>query len=352
MFKFLSGLFSRDIGIDLGSANTVVYVKGRGITIDEPSVLAVRKVGGAKGKREVIAFGSPAKKMIGKTPIGIETVRPMQHGVIADFDMTEQMVGRYMREANYGRRMMAHPRVAICVPAGVTEVEKRAVVDAVLGAGAREAFVVEEPLAAALGTGLPINEPRGNMVVDIGGGTSEVAVLSLGGVVLSNSLRAAGDDIDAAIISVMRQSYTLSIGESTAEEVKCAIGSVIPLEEELEMEVKGRDLMDGLPKVVNVTSNEVREAIEPIICRIEDMLRYALEQTPPELVKDIVDQGFVLTGGSAQLRGLNIRFSDVVNVPVHMADAPLYSVALGLGKLLETVDRGDKIDVTVDHSVV
>ena len=351
MFKFLSGIFSRDIGIDLGSANTVVYVKGRGIVIDEPSVLAVRKVG-PKGKKDVIAFGSLAKKMIGKTPIGIETIRPMQHGVIADFDMTEQMVGHYMSEANQGRRVMAHPRVAICVPAGVTEVEKRAVVDATLGAGAREAFVVEEPLAAALGTGLPINEPRGNMVVDIGGGTSEVAVLSLGGVVLSNSLRAAGDDIDAAIISMMRQNYTLSIGESTAEEVKCRIGSVAPLDEELEMEVKGRDLMDGLPKVVNVTSGEVREAIESIICRIEDMLRYAIEQTPPELVKDIVDQGFVLTGGSAQLRGLNTRFSDAINVPVHIAEVPLYSVALGLGKLLETVDRGGKITVTVDHSAV
>jgi rod shape-determining protein MreB len=351
MFKFLSGVFSRDIGIDLGSANTVVYVKGRGIVIDEPSVLAIRKTG-FKGKKEVIAFGSPAKKMIGKTPMGIQTVRPMQHGVIADFDMTEQMVGHYMNEANRGRKMMAHPRVAICVPAGVTEVEKRAVVDATLGAGAREAFVVEEPLAAALGTGLPINEPMGNMVVDIGGGTSEVAVLSLGGVVLSNSLRAAGDDIDAAIISMLRQNYTLSIGESTAEEIKCAIGSVIQLDQELEMEVKGRDLMDGLPKVVSVTSAEVRDSIETIILRIEDMLRYAVEQTPPELVKDIVDQGFVLTGGSAQLRGLNVRFSDAINVPVHMAEAPLYSVALGLGKLLETVDNGDKIAVTVDHSTV
>jgi rod shape-determining protein MreB len=351
MFKFLSGIFSRDIGIDLGSANTVVYVKGRGVTIDEPSVLAIRKIG-SKGKKDIIAFGHPAKKMIGKTPQGIETVRPLQHGVIADFDMTEKMVGYYMSSANQGRHMMAHPRVAICVPACVTEVEKRAVVDATLGAGAREAFVVEEPLAAALGTGLPINEPRGNMVVDIGGGTSEVAVLSLGGVVISNSLRAAGDDIDNAIVSMMRQNYTLSIGESTAEEVKMAIGSVIPLESELEMEVKGRDLMDGLPKVVMVTSNEVRDAIEPIVCRIEDMLRYAVEQTPPELVKDIVDQGLVLTGGSSQLRGLSARFSDVINVPVHMAESPLYSVALGLGKLLETVDRGDKIAVTVDHSTV
>jgi rod shape-determining protein MreB len=238
------------------------------------------------------------------------------------------------------------------VPAGVTEVEKRAVVDATLGAGAREAFVVEEPLAAALGTGLPINEPKGSMVVDLGGGTSEIAVLSLGGIVLSNSLRAAGDDIDAAIISMMRQNYTLSIGESTAEEVKCAIGSVIPLEEEIEMEVKGRDLMDGLPKVVNVTSGEVRDSIEPIILRIEEMLRYAIEQTPPELVKDIVDHGFVLTGGTSQLRGLNARFSDAINVPVHMAESPLYSVAFGLGRLLETVDSGEKIAVTVDHSAV
>jgi rod shape-determining protein MreB len=350
MFKFLSGIFSRDIGIDLGSANTVVYVKGKGISIDEPSVIAVRKTG-HKGRKDVIAFGHPAKRMIGKTPHGIETIRPLMHGVIADFDMTEQMVGHYMTAANHGRRMMAHPRVAICVPACVTEVEKRAVVDATLGAGAREAFVIEEPLAAALGTGLPINEPRGNMVVDIGGGTSEVAVLSLGGVVISNSLRSAGDDIDSAIVSMMRQSYTLSIGDSTAEGVKVAIGSVAPLETELEMEVKGRDLMDGLPKVVTVTSAEVREAIDPIICRIEDMLRYAVEQTPPELVKDIVDQGLVLTGGSSQLRGLAPRFSDVMNVPVHMAEHPLYSVALGLGKLLETVDRGDKIAVTVDRSV-
>jgi rod shape-determining protein MreB len=349
MFKFLSGLFSRDIGIDLGSANTVVYVKGKGISIDEPSVIAVRKAG-PKGRKDVIAFGHPAKRMIGKTPQGIDTIRPLLHGVIADFDMTEQMVGHYMIAANHGRRMMAHPRVAICVPACVTEVEKRAVVDATLGAGAREAFVVEEPLAAALGTGLPINEPRGNMVVDIGGGTSEVAILSLGGVVISNSLRAAGDDIDNAIVSMMRQNYTLSIGDSTAEGVKFAIGSVIPLETELEMEVKGRDLMDGLPKVVKVTSVEVRKAIEPIICGIEDMLRYAVEQTPPELVKDIVDQGFVLTGGSSQLRGLAPRFSDVMNVPVHMAEHPLYSVALGLGKLLDTVDRGDKIAVTVDRS--
>ena len=351
MFKSLSGLFSRDIGIDLGSANTVVYVKGRGITLDEPSVLAVRKTG-RSGRKEVIAFGVEAKRMVGKTPIGVETIRPLQHGVIADFDMTEQMIEHYMTGASQGRKLMNHPRVAICIPACVTEVEKRAVVDATLGAGAREAYVVEEPLAAAFGTGLPIDEPRGNMIVDIGGGTSEVAVLSLGGVVISDSLRAAGDDIDAAIIAMMRQNYTLSIGETTAEEIKIAIGSVIELNQELSMEVKGRDLLEGLPKVVMVTSTEVRLAIEPIIVRIEEMLRFALEQTPPELVKDIVDQGLILTGGSSQLRGLNIRFSDAMNVPVHLAEQPLYSVALGLGKMIETMDSTPKIRVSVDRASI
>ncbi|GHV50611.1 rod shape-determining protein [Synergistales bacterium] len=349
MLNFLSGIFSRDIGIDLGSSNIIVYAKGRGIIIDEPSVVAVRKVG-TKSKKEVIAFGHMAKKMIGKTPQGIETMRPLQHGVIADFNMTEQLVAHYMEFANQGRKLLAHPRVAICVPASVTEVEKRAVVDAVINAGARNTVVVEKPLASALGAGLPINEPRGNMVVDIGGGTSEVAVLSLGGIVISNALRIAGDDIDNAIVSMMRQNYSLSIGDSTAEEVKIAIGSVLPLEEELEMEVKGRDLKEGLPMVVSVSSVEVREAIEQIIISVEDMLRSSLEQTQPELVKDIVDQGLVLTGGSAQLRGLNIRLSGVLNVPVHVTEQPFYSVAMGLGKRLEAVDKGNKIVVTLDNS--
>ncbi len=346
MFKFFSGLFSRDVGIDLGTVNTVVYVKGKGIVLNEPSVLAVRETG-RKGQREIMSFGLDAKRMIGKTPQGITTVRPLLHGVIADYDMTENMIGNYLMQANGGRRFMAHPRVAICVPACVTEVEKRAVVDATLGAGAREAFVVDEPLAAALGTGMPIHEPRGNMVVDIGGGTSEIAVLSLGGIVLSNSLRSAGDDLDTAIAAMMRQNYTLAIGEATAEEVKLAIGSAIPLEEELEMEIKGRDLKDGLPKVVKLSSAEVREAINPIILRIEDMLRYAMEQTPPELVKDIVEQGIMLTGGSSMLRGLNVRFSETLNVPVHMADQPLFAVAIGLGKMLETVDLIPRVSVQV-----
>ena len=266
MFKFLSGLFSRDVGIDLGSANTVVYVKGKGITLDEPSVLAVRKTG-RKGQKEVIAFGAEAKRMVGKTPVGVETIRPLQHGVIADFEMTEQMIGYYMAGANQGRGRMVHPRVAICIPACVTEVEKRAVVDATLGAGAREAFVVEEPLAAALGTGLPIDEPRGNMIVDIGGGTSEVAVLSLGGVVISNSLRAAGDDIDSAIVAMMRQNYTLSIGETTAEEIKIAIGSVIPMDQELQMEVSRQVLQISMQDIHRLsTKHTLRVISAEMIC--------------------------------------------------------------------------------------
>lgn len=343
----MAGWFSRDVGIDLGTANVVVYVEHKGVVLNEPSVLATRKTG-RKGQKEILAIGMEAKRMIGKTPAGVETVRPLQHGVIADFEMTERLIQHVMVRANQGRRLFAHPRVVVCVPACVTEVEKRAVVDATLGAGAREAFVVEEPLAAALGTGLPIHEPRGNMIVDIGGGTSEVAVLSLGGIVISHSLRVAGDEMDNALIAMMRQNYTLSIGETTAEEIKFALGSAAPLEQELEMEVKGRDLMDGLPKVVRVSSVEVREALSPIIERIEDMLRMALEKTPPELVKDIVDQGLVLTGGGANLRGLNLRLADALNVPVHLAEQPLFSVALGLGKMLQSMDLTRKITVSVE----
>jgi len=347
VFKFLAGWFSRDVGIDLGTANVVVYVENKGVVLNEPSVLATRK-SGRKGQKEILAIGMEAKRMIGKTPAGVETVRPLQHGVIADFEMTENLIQHVMVRANQGRRLFVHPRVVVCVPACVTEVEKRAVVDATLGAGAREAFVVEEPLAAALGTGLPIHEPRGNMIVDIGGGTSEVAVLSLGGIVISHSLRVAGDEMDNALVAMMRQNYTLSIGETTAEEIKFALGSAAPLEQELEMEVKGRDLMDGLPKVVRVSSVEVREALSPIIERIEDMLRMALEKTPPELVKDIVDQGLMLTGGGANLRGLNLRLADALNVPVHLAEQPLFSVALGLGKMLQSMDLTRKITVSVE----
>lgn len=350
-FKFLSGLFSRDIGIDLGSANTVVYVNGKEpcIAVDEPSVLAVRKTRVRGRGREIIAYGHQAKRMIGKTPVGIDTVRPMLTGVIADFDMTEQMLAHYITRANRGRRLMAHPRVAVGVPAGATEVEKRAVVDATHGAGAREAIVVEEPLAAALGAGLPIYEARGNMIVDIGGGTSEAAVLSLGGIANFKTLRNGGDDINAAIVTGMRTTHKLAIGESTAEEVKFTIGSVIPLEPELEMEVKGRDLVDGLPQVARVSSREVREWIEPIIERIVDTVRLAVEETRPEFVSNIIDQGIVLTGGSTLIRGLTSRLSNSLNVPVHMAEYPLHSVAIGLSKYLENLGRGAKSSLNVDR---
>lgn len=303
---------------------------------------------GRKGQKEIIAFGAAAKKMVGRTPQGITTVRPLSHGAIADFEMTQHMIRHYMSQATASGGMFSHPRVAVCVPASVTEVEKRAVVEVTLAAGAKEAFVVEEPLAAAVGIGLAIDEAQGNMVVNMGGGTCEVAVLSLGGIVINQSVRVAGDALDEAIISMLRQNYTLAIGESTAEEIKIAIGSVIPLDQELKMDVKGRDLVDGLPKVVSICSEEVRESIEPIVMQIEETIRSTLERTPPELVRDIVDQGIVLSGGTANLRGLNIRFADALNVPIHIAEQPVFSVALGLGKILEMPQDKNRLSITVE----
>lgn len=351
MFSFRPNLFNHEIGIDIGTVNTVIYVKSKGVVINEPSVIAVRNLG-RKGQKEIIAFGAAAKKMVGRTPQGITTVRPLSHGVIADFEMTQHMMRHYMSQATASSGLFSHPRVAVCVPASVTEVEKRAVVEVTLAAGAKEAFVVEEPLAAAVGIGLPIDEAQGNMVVNMGGGTCEVAVLSLGGIVINQSVRVAGDALDEAIISMLRQNYTLAIGESTAEEIKIAIGSVIPLEQELKMDVKGRDLVDGLPKVVSICSEEVREAIEPIVTQIEETIRSTIERTPPELVRDIVDQGIVLSGGTANLRGLNIRFADALNVPIHIAEQPVYSVALGLGKILEMPQDKNRLSITVEKQGV
>ncbi|MDO4561060.1 MAG: rod shape-determining protein [bacterium] len=351
MFSFRPNLFNHEIGIDIGTVNTVIYVKSKGVVINEPSVIAVRNLG-RKGQKEIIAFGAAAKKMVGRTPQGITTVRPLSHGVIADFEMTQHMIRHYMAQATASGGIFSHPRVAVCVPASVTEVEKRAVVEVTLAAGAKEAFVVEEPLAAAVGIGLPIDEAQGNMVVNMGGGTCEVAVLSLGGIVINQSVRVAGDALDEAIISMLRQNYTLAIGESTAEEIKIAIGSVIPLEQELKMDVKGRDLVDGLPKVVSIRSEEVREAIEPIVMQIEDTIRSTIERTPPELVRDIVDQGIVLSGGTANLRGLNIRFADALNVPIHIAEQPVFSVALGLGKILEMPQDKNRLSITVEKQGV
>lgn len=349
MFNFRPNLFNHEVGIDLGTVNTVIYAKSKGVVINEPSVLAVRSVG-RKGRKEIIAFGIEAKRMIGKTPMGITTIRPLSHGVIADFELTEHMIRHYMALAtNSTGRFASHPRVAVCVPACVTEVEKRAVVEVTLAAGAKEAFVVEEPVAAAIGIGLPVNEPQGNMVVNLGGGTCEVAILSLGGLVINRAIRIAGDSIDESIIAMMRQNYTLAIGESTAEEIKIAIGSALPMEQELSMDVKGRDLADGLPKVIRLSSVEIREAIEQIVVQIEDTIRSTLEHTPPELVKDIVDHGIVLSGGTSQLRGLNLRFADALNVPVHVAEQPLFSVALGLGKILETPSEKKRVPITIER---
>ena len=347
LFKYLSGMFGGDVGIDLGTANIVVYVKGRGIVLSAPSAVAIRKrpKGGAA---DVIAVGAEAKAMTGKTPTGVSTVWPLQDGVIANFEMTEELIRYCLREAGGGRGVLSHPRVVISVPAEVTEVERKAVIDATLGAGAREAYVVEEPVSAALGVGLPIQEPRGSMVLDVGGGTSEVAVLSLGGIVVTNSLRTAGRDMDSAIVAMLRQRYALLIGENTAEEVKNTIGSALPLDPEMEMAVKGRDLADGLPKADVVSSVEVREALEPIILRIEDMVKVALEQTPPELSKDIVDQGIILSGGVSLLRGFAERLSRALNTPVVVAEDPLFAVARGVGKILDNLDDMKKVLFSVE----
>ncbi len=343
---FFSGFLGNDVGIDLGTSNVVVYQCGRGIVIDEPSAVAVRKKKRG-GQVEVIAFGREAKAMMGKTPAGVTTIRPLKDGVIANFDMTEAII-RHFLQITSGSGMKSRPRVVISVPAKVTEVEKKAVIDATLGAGAREAYVVDEPVASALGAGLPIQDPRGSMVLDIGGGTSEVAVLSLGGIVVNNSLRAAGDDMDEAIISMLRQKHAILIGETTAENIKISIGSALSMEQEVDIEVKGRDLADGLPKVSTVSSVEIREALDPLIVRVEDMVKVALEQTPPELSKDIVDQGIVLTGGVCQLHGLTARLSKALNAPVILSDDPLHAVANGVGKILEDLNAMKKVLMSVE----
>ena len=335
------------VGIDLGTANVVVFQSDRGIVFDEPSCVAVRKL--PRGGVEVIAYGHEAKAMIGKTPMGVSVIRPLRDGVIANFDMTEAVLRHFISKAcTVGH--FSNPQVVVSVPAGVTEVERRAVVDAALGAGAREAYILDEPLAAALGAGLPINAPEGSMVLDIGSGTSEVAVISLGGLVVSNSLRIAGDSMDEAIIGLFRQKHALLIGESTAENTKNEIGSVLPLKEELEMEVKGRDLADGLPKVSRVSSVEVREVLLPIVSRIEDMVKVALEQTPPELSRDIVDNGIVLTGGASQLRGLPEKLTRVLNAPVILSEDPIHAVANGVGLTLQNLGEMKRILTTVHKS--
>ena len=328
MFGKLFGFFSSDIGIDLGTANTLVYVKDRGIVLREPSVVAVKY-----GTNEVLAVGDDAKRMLGRTPGNIVAIRPLRDGVIADFDVTEAMLRHFIRKV-HSRRGLVRPRVVIAVPSGITEVEKRAVKESALQAGAREVYMIEEPMAAAIGVGLPVQEASGNMIVDIGGGTTEVALISLSGIVYSRSVRVAGDELDESIVQYMKRAYSLMIGERTAEEIKIRIGSAYPIEKEMTMEVKGRDMVAGLPKTITITSQEVREALVEPLNTIVDAVRVTLERCPPELSADLVDRGIMLAGGGALLRGFDKLLQEETGLPVHIADDPLSAVGVGTGMVL------------------
>ncbi len=330
MFNGLLGLFSNDIGIDLGTANTLVFVKDHGIVLREPSVVAVRA-----GTSQVLAVGDEAKRMLGRTPGNIVAVRPLKDGVIADFEMTEAMLRHFITKVN--SRKWVRPRVVIAVPSGITEVEKRAVKESAAHAGAREVYLIEEPMAAAIGVGLPVQDAAGNMIIDIGGGTTEVALISLSGIVFSRSVRVAGDELDEAIAGYMKRAYNLMIGERTAEEIKIKIGSAYPMEKEVTMEVKGRDLVAGLPKTLAITSQEVSEALLEPISTIVESVRVTLERCPPELSADLVDRGLVLAGGGALLRGLDKLLQEETGLPVHIAEDPLSAVAEGTGRALSEI---------------
>jgi rod shape-determining protein MreB len=319
----------RDMAVDLGTANTLVYVRGRGVVLNEPSVVAINTT--TKG---ILAVGTEAKRMIGRTPSNIVAIRPLRDGVIADFDTTERML-RYFIQKVHKRRHFAKPRIVVCVPSGITGVEQRAVKDAGYQAGARKVYIIEEPMAAAIGAGLPVHEPTGNMVVDIGGGTTEVAVISLGGIVTSISIRTGGDELDQAIISYVKKEYSLMLGERTAEEIKMAIGSAFPMPDEPHAEIRGRDLVSGLPKTIVVSAEEIRKAIEEPVNSIVDAVKTTLDKCPPELSGDIMDRGIVLTGGGALLGGLDERLRHETGMPIHLADNPLHSVAIGSGKCVE-----------------
>lgn len=328
------GMFSsRDMGIDLGTANSLVYVKGKGIVLREPSVVAIQRETG-----QVLAVGEEAKRMIGRTPGNIVAIRPMKDGVIADFDVTQSMIKYFIQKALRQRSFIVKPRVVVSVPSGVTAVEERAVREAALQAGAGEAYLIEEPMAAAIGAGLPVHEPTGNMIVDIGGGTTEVAVISLGGIVTSKSIRIAGDEMDDAIIQHVKRTYNLMIGERTAEQIKIDIGTAYPLDKEETAEIRGRDLVTGLPKTLKITSTEIFKALSEPVAAILDAIKVTLEKTPPELASDIMDRGIVMAGGGSLLRGLDRLVSDQTGMPVHMAEEPLLAVAYGSGRVLENID--------------
>jgi rod shape-determining protein MreB len=336
IFNLLGGLFSNDIAIDLGTANTLVYVKGKGILVREPSVVAVRK-----SDRKVVAIGYEARQMVGKTHSDIQTIRPMKDGVIDDDDIAEEMIRAFIKKVS--RNRLTRPRVIVCVPSGVTKAEKRIINDSAEHAGAREVYLIAEPMAAALGVGLPVDQPIGSMVIDIGGGTTEIAVISLSGIVTDTSVRTGGDEMDEVIVQYMRRNYNLLIGERTAEEIKCRIGSATPLKEELKMVAKGRDLIAGIPKAVEISSVEIREALAETVSTIVDAVKLSLEKTPPELAADIRDRGIILTGGGALLKGLAVRLREETSLPVNLAEDPLTCVVRGTGIVLDDMDRYGKV---------
>ncbi len=329
MLSSIGMVMGRDMAVDLGTANTLVYLRGEGIVLDEPSVVAVNAIDGRP-----LAVGAEAKRMIGRTPSHIQAIRPLKDGVIADFDICEKMLRYFIQKVHH--RKWAKPRMVICVPSGITGVERRAVQEAAEFAGARKpAYIIEEPMAAAIGAGLPVQEPTGNMIVDIGGGTTEVAVISLGGVVASQSARTGGDDLDDSIIQYIKKEYSVALGERTAEEIKIALGSAWPLRQEMQSEIRGRDLVSGLPKTIVINTNEIREAIEEPVSAICDAVKLTLDKTPPELAADIMEQGITLAGGGALLNGLDARLQSETGMPISIAPDPLYSVALGSGQSLE-----------------
>jgi rod shape-determining protein MreB len=340
-FNYLAGLFSNDMGIDLGTATTLVYVKGEGVVLCEPSVVAIER-----STTHVLAVGDEAKRMLGRTPGNIVAIRPMKDGVIADFEITEAML-RYFIKRVHHRRVLVRPRIVIAIPSGITEVEKRAVRDSAERAGAREVFLIEEPVAAAIGVGLPIQEPIGNMIIDIGGGTTEIAVISLAGIVFSRSIRIGGDEMDETIIEYLKKTYNLMVGVRTAEDIKIRIGSAYPLEEELSLEVKGRDLVIGLPKAITVTSQEIRDALKEPLDAIIETVKVSLERTPPELAADLIEHGIIMAGGGSQLKGLDRLISESTGLPVHVTEEPLTAVVKGTGKVLSEIRYLKRVTVPI-----
>lgn len=345
-FNYLAGLFSNDMGIDLGTATTLVYVKGEGVVLCEPSVVAIER-----GTNHVLAVGEEAKRMLGRTPGNIVAIRPMKDGVIADFEITEAML-RYFIKRVHHRKVLVRPRIVIAIPSGITEVEKRAVRDSAERAGAREIFLIAEPTAAAIGVGLPIQEPIGNMIIDVGGGTTEIAVISLAGIVFSKSIRIGGDEMDETIIEYLKKAYNLMVGVRTSEDIKIRIGSAYPLEEELSLEVKGRDLVSGLPKAITITSQEIRDALKEPLDAIIETVKVSLERTPPELAADLIDHGITMAGGGAQLKGLDRLISEATGLPVHITDEPLTAVVLGTGKVLSEIRYLKRVTVPIKSEML